>query len=146
MAIISSNNANITILSPSIPGGALKIENFDPESDMLTFDDLQSADAEMTPDGIINVWSLNNTISCTLNLSGGAWESCAKALALVINNQKRIGESISIVKNITMIIDYGNGETRTLPNGIMTTGKPAPSLGNQKITPSAWQFKFGGVL
>lgn len=145
MAIISSNNANITLISPSFPG-AVKIENYDPDSDMLAFDDLQSADAELTPDGILNVWSLNQPITCTLNLSGGAWESCAKVLANVINNQKRIGESLSIVKNITMVINYGNGETRTLPNGVMTTGKPAPSLGNQKIAPSAWQFKFGGVL
>ncbi len=145
MAVISSNNASITIIAQNFPL-PIVVENFDPESDMLKFDDTQTADAEKTPDGKINVWSINALISCTLNLSGGAWESTANKLALLLNNQQRFGSVLSFVPNVTMIVNYGNGTVKTFPNGVMTSGSPAPSLGNQKFAPSAWIFKFGEVI
>jgi hypothetical protein len=145
MAVISSNNASITIIAQNFPL-PIVVENFDPESDMLKFEDTQTADAEKTPDGKVNVWSINALITCTLNLSGGAWESTAKRLSLLLNNQQRFGSVLSFVPNVTMIVDYGNGTIKTFPNGVMTSGSPAASLGNQKMTPTAWQFKFGEVI
>ncbi len=145
MAVISSNNASITIIAQNFPL-PIVVENFDPDSDMLKFDDIQTADAEKTPDGKVNIWSINALITCTLNLSGGAWESTAEKLALLLNNQQRFGSVLSFVPNVTMIVNYGNGTIKTFPNGVMTTGQSAPSLGNQKILPSAWQFKFGEVI
>ncbi len=145
MAVVSSNNASITIIAQNFPL-PIVVENFDPDSDMLKIDDTQTADAEKTPDGKINVWSINALITCTLNLSGGSWESTASKLALLLNNQQRAGSVLSLVQNVTMIVDYGNGTIKTFPNGVMTSGSPAPSLGNQKIAPTAWVFKFSEVI
>lgn len=137
MAVLSTNNASITILVQNfLP---IVVENFDPNSDMWAVDDIQTADGEVTPDGQFNIWSINAPITATLNLSGGS--ETAKKLEAIINNQQRSGSVLSFVPNVSVIINLGD-RIETYINGVLTTGKAGRSLGTPKINPSSWVFKF----
>lgn len=137
MAVLSTNNATLTILvANALP---IKVENFDPNSDMWSVDDLQTADGEVTPDGQFNHWAINGAIQCTLNLSGGSKTS--KKLEFLLNNQQRVGQSLSYIPEVSVVVTL-NGETETYVGGILKQGKAGRSLGYPKINPTAWVFLF----
>ena len=104
MAIISTNNARITvkfgILSPIV------IDNFDPDSDMWSPSVRQTADGEMTPDGVFNYWGINAPIEAELNVSGGS--VAASLLRSVAEANTRRGDSLSQVSDVTVIVEYGD--------------------------------------
>lgn len=137
MANLSTNNASLTILLANV--APIQVENFDPNSDMWSVDDLQTADGEVTPDGQFNHWGMNGLIVATLNLSGGS--TTAKMLENVINNQQRIGSSLSYVPQVSVVVNL-DGRIETYQGGIMRKGKPGRSLGYPKLNPSAWEFVF----
>lgn len=137
MAVLSTNNASLTILAANVL--PIEVENFDPNSDMWSVDDLQTADGEVTPDGQFNHWSINNGIVCTLNLSGGS--TTAKKLQTILNNQQRSGQALSYVPEVTVIVNL-NDEIETYMGGVLRKGKPGRSLGSQKLNVTTWEFFF----
>ena len=139
MAILSTNNATITI---AIEGYApLEVENFDPDSDMWAVAELQTADGEVTPDGVFNHWGINAPIEATLTLSGGS--DSAKILQGIINNQQRSGNRLGYVPSVSVIVEHGaTGKVETYVDGVMMSGRPGYSLGSQKFQPMPFTFKF----
>lgn len=137
MANLSTNNASLTILVENI--APIAVENFDPNSDMWSVDDIETAGGEVTPDGQFNHWGINNPITATLNLSGAS--STAEKLEWIINNQQRTGQSLSYVPNVSVVVNL-DGKLETYEGGILTKGKPGRSLGYPKINPSSWTFMF----
>ena len=140
MGFLSTNNGRITVKFDGL--GAIQIDNFDPESDMWTVNDRQTADAEITPDGIVNVWAINALTECTLTVTGAS--VAGKQLRAIADAQMRRGTTESDLRKVTVIVEVGG--TRTVySEGIMTSGKSGQHLGNQKIQNQPFNFKFGSV-
>ena len=140
MGILSTNNGRITVKFDGL--GAIEIDNFDPESDMWTVNDRQTADAEITPDGIVNYWAINALTECTLTLSGAS--KAATQLRAIADAQMRRGTTDSDLRKVTVIVEVGR--TRTVySEGVMTSGKSGQHLGNQKLQNQPFNFKFGDI-
>lgn len=140
MGILSTNNGRITVKFDGL--GAIEIDNFDPESDMWTVNDRQTADAEITPDGIVNMWSINALTECTLTVTGAS--VAGKQLRAIADSQMRRGTTDADLRKVTVIVEVGG--TRTVySEGIMTSGKSGQHLGNQKLQNQPFNFKFGSV-
>ena len=140
MGILSTNNGRITVKFDGL--GAIEIDNFDPESDMWTVNDRQTADAEITPDGIVNYWAINALIECTLTLSGAS--RAATQLRSIADAQMRRGTTDSDLKKVSVVVEVG-GKRTVYSEGVMTSGKAGDHLGNQKLQNQPFNFKFGDV-
>lgn len=140
MGILSTNNSRITVKFEGL--SAIVIDNFDPDSDIWTVNDRQTADAEITPDGIVNGWAINALTECTLTVSGAS--NAGKQLRAVADAQIRRGTTESTLRSVTVIVEVG-GTTTTYSQGFMTSGKAGQHLGNQKIQNQPFNFKFGSV-
>lgn len=140
MANLSTNNSRITVKFEGL--NAIVIDNFDPDSDMWTPADRQTADGELTPDGVFNSWGINAVIEATLTVSGGS--DAARQLRAVSDAHTRRGDTQSVVNGVQVIIE-NNGDTETYTDGIMTSSKAGNHLGNQKLQNQTFNFKFGGI-
>ena len=140
MANLSTNNGSITIKFEGL--GAIVVDNFDPDSDMWTVNDRQTADAEITPDGIVNGWSINALTECTLTLSGGS--DSARRLRAIADSQMRRGNTFADLKKVAVTVELPSGIT-TYSEGYMTSGKSGDHLGNQKLQNQPFNFKFGNI-
>lgn len=140
MGILSTNNSRITVKFEGL--SAIIIDNFDPDSDIWTVNDRQTADAEITPDGQVNGWAINALTECTLTVSGAS--NAGKQLRAVADAQIRRGTTESTLRSVTVIVEVG-GITTTYSQGFMTSGKAGQHLGNQKIQNQPFNFKFGSV-
>ena len=56
---LSTLNASIIVKIGAI---VLPIDNFDPDSDIFSVNDRQTADGEVTPDGHFNSWAIRSVI------------------------------------------------------------------------------------
>lgn len=139
MANLSTNNSRITVkfenLSPII------IDNFDPDSDIWSPSDRQTADGELSPDGEFNYWGINTPIEAVLTVSGGS--KAATQLRAVSDAHTRRGDTLSVVSGATVVVETG-GESETYYNGVMTSSKAGKHLGSQKLQNQTFNFKFGG--
>ncbi len=140
MANLSTNNARLTVKFDGL--NAIVVENFDPDSDIWTVTEVQTADGEKTPDGFFNYWGMNAVIEGTLTVSGGS--DTASKLRAVLLAQMRNGNVNSDLKSVSVIVENGD-TTTTYSQGIMTTGKGGPHLGAQKLQNQPFNFKFGSV-
>ena len=140
MANLSTNNGKITVKFDGL--NAIVVDNFDPDSDMWTVNDRQTADAEITPDGIVNGWSINALAECTLTLSGGS--EAGKQLRAIADAQMRRGDTQADLKKVSVVIELGD-KTTTYSEGYMTSAKSGDHLGNQKLQNQPFNFKFGSV-
>lgn len=140
MGNLSTNNSRITVKFEGL--SAIVIDNFDPDSDIWSVNDRQTADAEITPDGIVNGWSINALIECTLTVSGAS--EAGRQLRAVADAQMRRGNTNSDLKKVSVIVEVG-GETTTYSEGYLTSGKAGQHLGNQKLQNQPFNFKFGSI-
>lgn len=131
---ISTIRASIVV---NIGGEVIPIDNFDPDSDIFTVNDRQTADGEKTIDGYFNYWAVNSVIEASFNVSGGS--EAGKTLRGILNAQVngQVSSATVVVTNGDVVNTYGPG--------ILTTGKPGPHLGNQKLQPITFNFKFANV-
>ncbi|WP_291952721.1 hypothetical protein [Campylobacter sp.] len=132
---ISTLNASIVVAIGALP---IKVDNFDPESDIFNVNDRQTADAELTPDGYVNGFCMRSIIETSFTLSGAS--KAAEILQGILNSQANgaLNEATIIVTN--------NGKISTYGPGVLTSAKPAMHLGNQKVQPITFNFKFGNVF
>lgn len=140
MAILSTNNSRITVKFNGL--GAIVIDNYDPDSDMWTVNDRQTSEVEVTPDGIVNGWSINALAECTLTVTGAS--VAGKQLRAIADAQMRRGNTDSDLREVTVIVEVA-GERTVYSKGFMTSGKAGQHLGNQKLQNQPFNFKFGSV-
>ena len=140
MANISTNNAKLTVKFENY--GAIEIDNFDPDSDIWTPSDRQTADGEITPDGQFNFWAMNTLIEAVLTLSGAS--TASTRLRAISDAHTRRGETKSVVEKVTVVVEVGD-TTTTYYDGIMTSSKAGGHLGNQKLQNQTFNFKFAGI-
>lgn len=140
MGILSTNNARLTVKFEGL--SAISVDNFDPDSDMWTVNNRQTAEAEMTPDGIVNGWSMNAMTECTLTVTGAS--EAGKQLRAVLDAQMRRGNTDADLKKVSVIVEVG-GESTTYSEGFMLSGKSGQHLGNQKLQNQPFNFKFGSI-
>ena len=140
MANLSTNNGVITIMFDGLP--PVIVDNFDPDSDMWTVNERQTAEAEMTPDGFMNAWSINTPIEATLTLSGGSLS--ARALRQIADANTRRLETFGEIRKVSVIVVLGL-RTMVYSDGYMTSSKAGDHLGNQKLQNQPFNFKFGKV-
>lgn len=139
---VSSNQLTLTLsILPVLPN-PLTIEGFSADSDIWQVDDVQTADAQTTPDGKDVFWSLNNRIPATLTLSSASPQ--AKILSNLLQAQSRYGQIPAVLSNVTAVLyNSTTEETETFINGVMTQGAVGTSYGNQKKKDKVFQFSFG---
>ena len=111
------------------------VDNFDPDSDMWTVNERQTAEAEMTPDGFMNAWSINTPIEATLTLSGGSLS--ARALRQIADANTRRLTTFGEIRKVSVIVVLGL-RTMVYSDGYMTSSKAGDHLGNQKLTKSTF--------
>ena len=127
---LSTLNASIIVKIGAI---VLPVDNFDPDSDIFSVNDRQTADGEVTPDGHFNSWAIRSVIETSFTVSGKTLQGLLNAQANGVLNSATI-----VVKNENNISTYGPG--------VLTSAKPAAHLGNQKVQPITFNFKFGNII
>lgn len=135
-ADISTLNASLIV---KIGAVVIPVDNYDPESDIFSLNDRQTADGELTPDGYFNGWAMRTPIETSFTVTGAS--IAGKAIRGLLNSQANKGvahETSLVVKNGDTITTYGPG--------VLTSAKPAPHLGNQKVQPTTFNFKFGNLV
>ena len=132
---LSTLNASIIVKIGAI---VLPIDNFDPDSDIFTINDRQVGDGEVTPDGYFNAWAMRQVIETSFTVTGAS--IAGKTLQGLLNAQANgvLNSATIVVKNENTITTYGPG--------VLTSAKPAPHLGNQKVQPITFNFKFGNLI
>ena len=132
---LSTLNASIIVKIGAI---VLPVDNFDPDSDIFSVNDRQTADGEVTPDGHFNSWALRSVIETSFTVSGAS--IAGKTLQGLLNAQANgvINSATIVVKNENNISTYGPG--------VLTSAKPSQHLGNQKVQPITFNFKFGNII
>lgn len=132
---LSTLNASIVVKIGSI---VVPIDNFDPDSDIFTVNDRQTADGEVTPDGYFNAWAMRTPIETSFNVTGAS--RGGKVLQGLLNAQANgvLNSASIVVKNNDFVATYGPG--------VLTSAKPSQHLGNQKVLPTTFNFKFGNIL
>ena len=116
----------------------MPVDNFDPDSDIFSVNDRQTADGEVTPDGHFNSWAIRSVIETSFTVSGAS--IAGKTLQGLLNAQANgvLNSATIVVKNENNISTYGPG--------VLTSAKPSQHLGNQKIQPITFNFKFGNII
>ncbi|HDZ5042720.1 TPA: hypothetical protein RTG66_001557 [Campylobacter jejuni] len=132
---LSTTGASIVVKIGSL---VVSVDGFDPNSDILSVNDRQTADGEVTPDGIMTGWAMRSVIETSFTVIGSS--IAGQILQSALNNQAR-GSFDEVT--ITVI---NNGNTNIYTNGILTTAKPSMHLGNQKMQPITFNFKFGDII
>ena len=132
---LSTLNASIIVKIGDIP---IPVDNFDPDSDIFTINDRQTADGEVTPDGYFNGWAMRTPIETSFNVSGASL--AGNTIQGLLNAQANgvLNSATVVVANEGVITTYGPG--------VLTSAKPSPHLGNQKVQPITFNFKFGNLL
>ena len=132
---LSTLNASIIVKMGEVP---VLVDNFDPDSDIFMVNDRQTADGEVTPDGFFNGWAMRTVIETSFNVTGASVGG--KVLQGLLNAQAN-----GALKNVYIVVKNGDSITTYGP-GVMTSAKPSPHLGNQKVLPTTFNFKFGNLI
>lgn len=114
------------------------VDGFDPNSDILTLNDRQTADGEVTPDGIMTNWAMRSVIETSFTVIGSS--IAGQVLQSALNAQAR-----GILEDVTITV-VNNGKTNIYTNGVLTSAKPGFHLGAQKVQPVTFNFKFGDII
>lgn len=132
---LSVLDTSIIVVANGVP---IVMDNFDPNSDILTPNARTTGGGEVTPDGIMNSWNLRSPIEATLTVTGASIGG--KTLQAFSNAQAR-GRRLEISVIIT-----NKGVTTTLSPGVLISATPVRHLGSQKENPIVFTFMFGDVL
>lgn len=132
---LSTLNATIVV---KIGALVIPIDSFDPNSDILAVNDRQTADGEITPDGIMTSWAMRSVIETSFTVTGSS--VAGQLLQSALNNQAR-----GNLEQVTITV-INNGKTNIYGPGVLTSAKPSMHLGNQKVQPITFNFKFGDIL
>lgn len=122
---ISTNNISATLTIGTIP---IVLDNFSPDSDILTPSEVQTAEMMTTPDGRSVAYNMNTIYTFTLTFNGAS--EAAKLLREVIRNQTRVANKPSVSIPITLTIINGNS-VETYLDGRVTNGLPTLGCGGR---------------
>ena len=115
----------------------ITIDNYDPDSDIFGLNDRETADGEVTPDGYFNGWCKRTPIETNFTCTGAS--KGGKQLQGLLNAQ-----ASGKLLNVTIVVQNLD-ETTTYGPGVLLSAKPAAHLGNQKVQPVTFHFKFGDL-
>ena len=132
---LSVLDTTIIVVANGIP---IILDNFDPNSDILTPTARTTGGGEVSPDGYFNTWMLRAPIETTITVTGASVGG--KTLQALSNAQAR-GRRLEVSVIIT-----SKGETTTLSPGVLISATPIRHLGSQKENPIVFTFMFGDVL
>lgn len=121
-----------------VGGREIELENLDPDSDIVGLNDRQTGDGEVTPDGYFNAWSMRTPIEVNITCTGAS--KGGRKLQGVLNAQ-----ATGRLENVSLTVTNQERSTTYGP-GVLLSAKPAPHLGNQKIQPVTFNFKFGNLV
>ena len=132
---LSVLDTSVVVVANGVP---IVMDNFDPNSDILSAENRVTGGAEVSPDGHFNIWERREPIQCTLNVTAASVGG--KTLQAFANAQGR-GKHLEV----SVIITNG-GVTTTLSPGALTGATPISALGSEKQNPLSFNFVFGDVL
>lgn len=129
---ISVTNATIALAVNGIP---LPVLEYDASSDIWNPASVQTANSEMSQDGVHIGWSKRAVLPVTLNLA-----SCSPTnIAL---EQLFLRQSNGKLTNVTAVVN-NNGKTEIYQDGVLTDGNPGTILGSEKESVRTWNINFG---
>lgn len=137
---ISTNNISATLTIGTIP---ITLDNFSTDSDILTPNEVQTAEMAVTPDGKSVAWNMNAIYTFTITFNGAS--VAAKLLRETIRNQTRIAGKPSVSIPITLTI-INDDRIETFLDGRVTNGTPSLGYGNQKLLDQTFTLKFSQVV
>jgi hypothetical protein len=121
---------------------AYVVDNFSPESDMWAVDDIETGEIQRTPDGKIVKFTKQAVINAHITLNGAS--DLAMVLGQLAQRQIRQGNRLAVIPDITVIIE-NDGVIRTYSEGILQSGAPDTTFGNEKLADRTFNFQFGSV-
>lgn len=121
---------------------AYVVDNFSPESDMWAVDDIETGEIQRTPDGKIVKFTKQAVINAHITLNGAS--DLAMVLGQLAQRQIRQGNRLAVIPDITVIIE-NDGVVRTYSEGILQSGAPDTTFGNEKLADRTFNFQFGSV-
>lgn len=121
---------------------AYVVDNFSPESDMWAVDDIETGEIQRTPDGKIVKFTKQAVINAHITLNGAS--DLAMVLGQLAQRQIRQGNRLAVLPDITVIIE-NDGVIRTYSEGILQSGAPDTTFGNEKLADRTFNFQFGSV-
>lgn len=136
---ISTNGVKaILTMAPLSP---IELDNFSPESDMMTPEDVNTANMEMTPDGKAIRYTINAKIPLSITLNAAS--QAAKLLRECLVQQRRAGNIPPISFNANLVIeDLVNNITEIYSDGVLESGPTGYGYGNQKKLDQTFKFSF----
>ena len=132
---LSILDTSIVVVANGVP---IIMDNFDPNSDILSPEMRTTGGGEITPDGHFNRWERREPISATLNVTGASIGG--KTLQAFSNAQAR-GKKLEVTVVIT-----NESQTTTLSPGALLGATPITPIGSEKRGGIQFQFMFGDVL
>lgn len=131
---LSTLNAVLIVKIGSI---VIPVDNYDPDSDIFNVNDRETGDGEVTPDGYFNAWAIRSAIETSFNVTGAS--NAGKVIQGLLNAQAK-----GSLQNATIVVKNGDN-VNTYGPGVLRSSKPAQHLGNKKVMPITFNFKFGEV-
>lgn len=121
---------------------AYVVDNFSPESDMWAVDDVETGEIQRTPDGKIVKFTKQAVINAHITLNGAS--DLAMVLGQLALRQIRMGNKKAVLPELTVIIE-NDGIVRTYSEGILQSGAPDTTFGNEKLGDRTFNLQFGNV-
>ena len=129
-----------SVMYLSVGKAVVEVDNFSPDSNMWEVDDIETANIQRTPDGRIIAWTKQAIYGATLTLNAAS--NAAKLLASASQAQIRDGNNKAKLPEIKVIFE-NDGVIKTYAKGVINTGKPDISFGNEKQQDRSFKLQFG---
>lgn len=141
---VTGNNTSIHITaSITFPLG-FDVEVKASDADALDFPDLDTAQAEMTPNGTMVVWRPPVPTQVTIPATPNTEE--AKNLEILFNANRSGANKLAASDNITMVITYPDGSKIKLLDGVTMGFTPGKGIAQDgRLKTKSFRFNFGGM-
>lgn len=145
MIDISGAKSKVTIIAiPTFPQG-FTIEEYATDSDPVVIDDIEVTNTEVGVNG--DVVSYKRATMINVELAVIPTTESDKNLEILLNANRLAKNKVATNDDITMIITYADGSTKTFSGGVILSGAVANTVSSDaKIRTKTYRFTFSNVI
>lgn len=139
---VAGFGAQLIVKTPGNLAGTYRIEDFAPDSDMLTVDEVETAAMACTPDGKPLIWSKLAQVNVTIKLAPVS--TIAQVLMTALVMQTRTA-NIKPIMGIYSIVTWRPGVKVLFTEGGLISGTPVETIGSERVADCSFKFTFNKV-
>lgn len=144
MIDISSTGLTVTLIASTTYPSGITITQFADDGDSFDFPELTIAEKAMDINGGLVTWSKPSAIDVTMNIVPSSDDDVNLTL---LGDMNRVGKGRrSALDEITIVVVYGDGTTKTLSGGKMTKYMPSGSATSAgRLKSKSFGFTFEDI-